>query len=62
MMAETRTIKQLCESHLAEYIEDYGDDGEAVLSAGDSCYYCERHQTGCICADCSGAELTADND
>lgn len=21
-----------------------------------------RHQTGCICADCSGAELTADND
>ncbi len=22
----------------------------------------ERHQTGCICADCSGAELTADND
>lgn len=20
------------------------------------------HQTGCICADCSGAELTADND
>ncbi len=22
----------------------------------------ERHITGCICADCSGAELTADND
>jgi len=22
----------------------------------------EQHQTGCICADCSGAELTADND
>ncbi len=22
----------------------------------------DRHQTGCICADCSGAELTADND
>lgn len=21
-----------------------------------------RHQTDCICADCSGAELTADND
>ena len=20
------------------------------------------HQTGCICADCAGAELTADND
>ena len=20
------------------------------------------HQSGCICADCSGAELTADND
>jgi hypothetical protein len=22
----------------------------------------ERHQSGCVCADCSGAELTADND
>ena len=25
-------------------------------------YYTERHAPGCVCADCSGAELTARND
>lgn len=54
-------IRQLCSVHLAEYLEDYGDDGEAVLNE-DHCFRCERHSSDCICADCSGAELTADND
>jgi hypothetical protein len=55
-------IRELCAEHLVEYIEDYGDDGEAVLAAGDYCDVCDRHAGNCICADCSGAELTADND
>ena len=39
-----------CE-HCSERIESaYAEDEEP------------RHQRGCICADCSGAELTADND
>lgn len=28
----------------------------------DETEYREYHQTDCICADCSGAELTSDND
>lgn len=55
------TAKPLCSTHHAEYLQDYGDS-EGVYLSFDSCYRCERHQTGCICADCSGAELTADND
>lgn len=51
----------LCSRHLAEYIADYGD-GVGVELNNDNCRDCERHQSGCICADCSGAELTADND
>lgn len=54
-------IRGLCAEHLAEYIDDYGNDGEAILDK-DNCHDCERHQSGCICADCSGAELTSDND
>lgn len=54
-------IRQLCAKHLAEYIEDYGDDGAAELN-DDDCRDCERHSSDCICADCSGAELMADND
>lgn len=54
-------IQHLCDEHLEQYIYDFGDDGQAILGYG-RCERCERHQSGCICADCSGAELTADND
>ena len=29
--------RELCAEHFAEYVEDYGDDGEAVLNE-DNCF------------------------
>lgn len=54
-------MRSFCAFHRAEYIDDYGDDGEAALDP-DNCLRCQAHPTGCICADCSGAELTSEND
>lgn len=58
--AKKMKIQRLCDEHLEQYTDDFGDDGGAVLGSDGSCVRCERHQSGCICADCSGAELTAE--
>lgn len=55
------TVRQLCPYHWSEYQRMFGDDGEAEESA-DNCFCCDRHHIDCICADCAGAELTAEND
>lgn len=52
--------KRLCQEHAAQYLADYEE--EATVVEESDCQYCTRHQSGCICADCSGAELTSDND
>lgn len=46
---------------IQHHLIDIGKDTKMLTEievAGDE----ERHYAGCICAECSGAELTADND
>lgn len=58
--------RELCASHKTHYNENYGEERDAIVVSEDQCERCQwaenQHATGCICADCSGAELTSDND
>lgn len=49
---------------LPKWCVDCGGDMELVNEADWICTYCTEpgHRGGCVCADCSGAELTAGND
>ena len=56
-------VCSICEEAPATHqCENCQRDFCGMCADGTYCIICaERHSTGCICADCSGADLTADN-
>ena len=44
-------------SSICDFCGKWNEEAEAAKAANG-----EPHQHGCICADCSGAELTSEND
>lgn len=61
----TGKVFRICGFSIPEVLipcRDCGETGACAPSCPQVTDSEPSHQFGCVCADCSGAELTADND